>query len=354
MLLIAAMAALAATNQETTALELRYKLDALEAKHFRGLVYVERNKKEVFYHTVGYADPDSKRPFTKSTGIEIGSIVKPIVGAAIYLLVEKGKLSLADPISKYFTDVPADKQLITIDKLIHHTAGFQDVFGDDYEPMQRDELMAKMLASKLLFTPGSKDEYSNSGYSMLATIIEKVTGEGLEQHIARNQFKRLGMKRTGYVLPRWKPDQVAIGTDKEGKRWGSPLDHFWHADGPSWNLRGNGGMMTTVGELARWCWAVHNGQLLNSASYMEFTPSFAKKEAPPTAMWGSFGGKEFGIVACFTTRRIDSRSSSSRWMADLRSRQSSENSDLCSSSSEALGNLGPKRNANSRHQSRFT
>lgn len=277
-------------------LELRYKLDAMEAQHFRGVVYVERDGKEIFYHAVGYADPATRRPFTRATGIEMGSIVKPVVRTAIYRLVEQGKLSLQDPLSKFFSDVPPDKQMITVDMLVHHTAGFQDVFGDDYDLVQRDELISKMLASKLLFTPGSKDEYSNAGYSMLATIIEKVTGEGLEEHIARTQFKPLGMKRTGYVLPRWNPDQVAIGTDNEGKPWGSPLDRPWFKDGPGWNLRGNGGMLTTVGELARWCLAAHNGKLMNPASYAEFTPTFAKKDYPRTAMWGSFGGN--GVWDC--------------------------------------------------------
>jgi len=283
-------------QQYSPDLELGYKLDAFEVQHFRGLVYVEKDGKEVFFHTVGYADPDTRRSFTRSTGIEIGSIVKPIVKTAIYKLVEQGKLSLTDPISKFFSDVPADKQMITVDMLLHHKAGFQDIFGDDYEPMQRDELMSKMLASKLLFTPDSKDEYSNSGYSMLATIIEKVTGESLEKHIARTQFKPLGLRRTGYVLPHWKSDQIAIGTDSDGKRWGSPLDRFWYPDGPSWNLRGNGGMITTVGELAHWSWAVHNGKLLNAASYAEFTPTLSKKDVAPDAMWGSFGGN--GVWDC--------------------------------------------------------
>ena len=284
-----------AGSQTPIATQLNEKLDALAVKHFRGVLYVEREGKEAFFHSVGFADPDTKRPFTKATGIEIGSIVKPIVGTAVYRLAEAGKLSLSDSIAKYFPDTPADKMPITVEMLIKHTSGFQDTFGDDYDPMKRDELMQKMLASELLFVPGEKNEYSNSGYSMLTTIMEKVTGEPMEQHISKTQFKLLNLTRTGYVLPKWKSNEIAIGYGPLGKKFGSPLDHFWFPDGPGWNLRGNGGMITTVGELSRWCWGLHNGELIKPESYRLFAPKFAADPVPDN-FWGVAGGN--GIFNC--------------------------------------------------------
>jgi CubicO group peptidase (beta-lactamase class C family) len=285
-----------ALTQASTSTQLSEQLDSLAPLHFRGLLYVEKDGKQVFFHTVGYADPDTKRPFTKATGIEIGSIVKPFVRTAIFRLAADRKLSLQDSIVKYFPGTPHDKKPITIQMLVDHRAGFKDVFGDDYAPMTRDNLMDKMITSELLFAPDSKRVYSNSGYSMLSTIIEKVTGEPIEKHLANTQFKMLGMKRTGYVLPKWKVNQVAVGTDRDGKRWGSPLERFWYPDGPSWNLRGNGGMITTVDELAKWAWSAHNGKLMTAEYYKLFVPSFADKEISPTAFWNAAGGN--GIFNC--------------------------------------------------------
>lgn len=272
-----------------TAETLRAQLDAHGPKHFRGMVYIEQAGKEAFFHSVGFADPETKRPFTRETGICIGSIVKPMVQAALLKLAEANKLNLEDPISKYFKNVPKDKEGITLGHLAKHTAGFQDTFGGDYEPMKRDELMAKMLESKLLFEPGTRDEYSNSGFSMLSTVLEKVSGESIEGLIARLEFRPLGLQKTGYVLPKWKSQDLAVGTTQQGKKWGTPLDHFWYPDGPSWNLRGNGGMISTVQELARWARALHEGEILSKESHQKLVPAFYEADGA-RRIWASAGG----------------------------------------------------------------
>jgi CubicO group peptidase (beta-lactamase class C family) len=281
-------------------------LDSYEAKHFNGFLYVEQDGKELFFHSVGFADRETRRPFTRNTGIEIGSIVKPMSKVALLKLNASGKISLDDPISKYFLDVPEDKKAITIKMLYSHRSGFQDVFGDDYEPMKRDALMKQMLASKLVYEPDSKEQYSNSGYSMLATIIEKVTGESFERHLARVEFQPLGLKRTGYMLPHWKKDQLMVGYRADGTRWGTPLDYFWFKDGPGWNLRGNGGLLTTFPELARWVRAAHSGQLLDSQSYTLFAPGLTPPNVKPNSVWASAGGNGIfdTVVAYNPSRRL--------------------------------------------------
>lgn len=285
---------------------LKSAMNALETRHFNGFLYVEQDGKEIFFHSVGWADRESKRPFTRDTGVEIGSIVKPMSKIALLKLVAAGRIALDDPISKYFSGVPEDKKAITVRLLMEHRSGFKDIFGDDYEPMERDELMKKMLASKLDYAPDSKNQYSNSGYSMLAAIIEKVTGESFEQHLARSVFRPIGLKRTGYVLPGWKPDELMVGYKRDGTRWGSPLDKFWYKDGPAWNLRGNGGMISTMPELARWVLAAHTGKLLDAASYRVFSPALAAPDVKPNAFWGVAGGNGIfdTVVAYNPSRRL--------------------------------------------------
>lgn len=270
--------------------ELRQKLDALEPKHFSGMVYVLHDGKEKFFHAVGYDDPEKRRPFTRTSAIEVGSIVKPFVRVAFLRLAEKGKVVLSDSIAKYFAGVPADKREITLDLLLSHKSGFKDVLGGDYEPMQRDELMSKMLSSTLLFKPGTKEEYSNAGFSMLATILEKVTGEPIDDYLWRTQFKPLGMHRTGYRRSGWKREDLPLGFDADGKRWGTPMDRFWYADGPSWNLRGNGGMMSTVTDLGRWIHAIFESSFVSDSIRLQLSPGVFGKDAPPTRLWAAAGG----------------------------------------------------------------
>lgn len=276
-------------GKPVTADDIRAQLDALAPKHFRGMVYVEQAGKEVFFHTVGLANPEAKRPFTRETGICIGSIVKPMVRTALFRLVDEGKLSLRDPISKFIENVPSDKAGITLTHLADHTSGFQDFFGGDYEPMKRDELIGKMLASKLQFAPGAREEYSNSGFSMLATILEKTSGLGIEEFIARTQFEPIGLKKTGYVRPGWKKEDLVSGTNRRGEKWGTPLDRFWYPDGPSWNLRGNGGMISTVVELARWGRALNEGEILTKKNHRLMIPAFYEPDAE-RRLWGAAGG----------------------------------------------------------------
>lgn len=287
-----AIALLAASMQSvpTATDDLRQKLDGYGKEHFSGMVAILKGENVVFFHAVGYADPETKRPFTRNSPVEIGSIVKPFIRVAYLKLAEKGKLRLDDSIGKYFANVPEDKKSITLDHLLRHQAGFQDMFGRDYEPMKRDELMEKMLKSKLLFRPGERDEYSNAGYSMLATILEKVTGKPIDEYMGEVQFDPLGMKRTGYLRSGWKNAEMPIGYDRHGKRWGTPRDHFWYPDGPSWNLRGNGGMLSTVTDLGKWANGVFDGKFVSDEIRLQLAPALFQKDAPPTKVWTAAGG----------------------------------------------------------------
>jgi len=286
--------------------EISSLLDSYEPKHFNGFLYVEQGGKQLFYHSVGYARRETKQRFDFNTGIEIGSIVKPISKIVLTKLCAAGKLSLDDSISKFFPSVPEEKKSITVRLLAEHRSGFQDVFGGDYEPMKKDQLMRDMLASKLLFQPGTDNRYSNSGYSMLAAIIEKVTGKSFEQAIGELEFAPLGLKRTGYTLPHWHSSQVACGYKMDGTSWGTPLDHFWFKDGPGWNLRGNGGMITTIPEIARWARAAHDGELMSPEYYKFFTPGLASDKVKPNSIWSAAGGNGIfdTVVAYNPSRRL--------------------------------------------------
>jgi CubicO group peptidase (beta-lactamase class C family) len=214
------------------------------------------------HEAYGYADRESRRRMTKETGFDIGSIVKPMTRAAIVKLDSEGKLRLTDPLGAYFDNVPPEKASITIQQVMDHKAGFPDIFGDDYEAATRDWVVSQVLSAPLLSKPGETFHYSNAGFSLLGAVIEKVSGRAYERYVYDEILTPAGVERIGYLIPRFRSEELAVGY-LDGKRWGTPLDKEWMEDGPSWNLRANGGMLATVEELFRWYEGVLSGKVLS-------------------------------------------------------------------------------------------
>ncbi|WP_328501518.1 beta-lactamase family protein [Streptomyces sp. NBC_00457] len=210
----------------------------------------------------GTSDRAAGTPASCRTVYDVGSVTKQFTAAAIVKLEAMGRLRVSDRISRYLGPVPDDKRAITIEHLLTHTSGLVEGLGDDYDPLSRDELVRGALASKLRSAPGAEFSYSNTGYSLLAAIVEKASGEGYEPFLARHLFAPAGMTRTGYVLPRWPRQLVAVEYDSAGRSQGRPFDHPWAADGPYWNLRGNGGMLSTAGDMLRWHRALLGDEIL--------------------------------------------------------------------------------------------
>jgi CubicO group peptidase (beta-lactamase class C family) len=241
-------------------------MTSAEKAGYSGIVLVRRRGEVLLDKAYGVADREAKRPMTTETGIEIGSIVKPITLAALIKLEAMGRLRLSDSLGSHFADVPADKRGIMLELIARHRSGFPDIFGGDYDPVSRDWVVQQVLNAKLLFAPGDSNSYSNSGYSVLAAIIEKRSGVPYEAFVRENVLKPAGTMRIGYKLAGWKSADLAVGYRADGRRWGTPLDSTWLPDGPGWNLRGNGGMFATTHELARWYEAMFAGKVLEKAA----------------------------------------------------------------------------------------
>lgn len=278
-----------AIAREIVAGPLGRKLDLhvsrLEGIGFAGAVLVEKDGVVILKKGYGLANRSTSQRYTAETPFDIGSITKQFTAAAVLKLEMQGKLRVSDPISRFFDDTPADKQAITLHHLLTHTSGLENGFGDDYEEMPRDALVTKALASKLQSAPGDRFHYSNAGYGLLGAVIEKVSGQPYETFLQEQLFRPAGMMKTGYRLAGWKPAELAHGYQGDSD-WGTPLDHAWAADGPWWNLRANGGMLSTAGDLRRWGTALEGGKILSAEAKAKLVTPYVKENEAGTFHYG--------------------------------------------------------------------
>lgn len=243
---------------------------------FSGAILLAKDGNVLLSRGYGLADREAGKPITPETVFDIGSITKQFTAAAILKLEMEGKLTVNDSIGRWFDNVPGDKRGITIHQLLTHTAGLEDGFGRDYEVAERDSLIRVALDSKLLAPPPAPHEYSNAGYTLLAAIVELASGVSYEQYLREKVLLPAGLARTGYRGVDWRPGELAVGY-RGSERWGSPVDHLWAPDGPYWNLRGNGGILSSLPQLFKWHQALDGDEVLSAeAKRKMFTPHAAE------------------------------------------------------------------------------
>jgi CubicO group peptidase (beta-lactamase class C family) len=239
-----------------------------EAFGLSGGFLIARGGEIVAMEACGLADPDAAVPMRTDAVFDIGSVSKQFTAAGILALQDDGLLSVHDPIARFLADVPADKRGITIHHLLTHSAGFPHDVGDPETLPGRDEAVRQMLAAPLLFAPGEGQAYSNTGYTLLAAIVDVASGRGFEGYLRERLWLPLGMTRTGMVLADRSGQQVAAGISFQGTQ-GAHHPDAWGADGPSWLLRGCGYISSTMEELLTWCEALRTGAVLSHEARAE-------------------------------------------------------------------------------------
>lgn len=251
----------------------RYLL-GLEKLGFSGAIIVSQGEEMLLSKGYGLSNRETGEPYRSNTIQSCGSITKPFTAAAILLLENRGKLSVNDTITKYFNEVPEDKKNITLHQLLTHTSGLPGGIGRDEEPTEAQEYIDRAMSVSLQFSPGMEFGYSNMGYSLLALIIEKVSGQGYETFLSKELLLPSGLTETGYILPEWNREQMAVGYQK-GERWGEIYERGWIEGGPNWHLRGNGGLHTTVDDMYKWFKTVKGQGILDEDVVKRWTTSYA-------------------------------------------------------------------------------
>src|SRR5262249_8557634 len=168
-------------------------------------VLVARGGRIILHQGYGFADLALEAPAKDETVYHVVGPMLPFTGIAVMQQVERGKLSLDDDISRYIPEFPLQGRRVSIRQLLNHTSGIVDYhyLGDPIEATSRqpkalDEVMALYAGRNWVNDPGKKWDWSISGFQLLVTIVERVTGQSFADYVAQNIWKPAGVKSTTY------------------------------------------------------------------------------------------------------------------------------------------------------------
>lgn len=205
----------------------------------------------VYKTAFGLADLETRAPLSSATAFNVASMSKQFTAAALFFLIDNGKVHLADPIRRFLPELPGYADAITVADLLHHTSGLRD-FGPLLEIAGRAEesldvagslkLLARQTA--LNFAPGAGYEYTNSDYLLLGAIVERVTGMPLALYAEERLFGPLRMANTQFYGQLQKLHDRASGYVDRGAR-------FRKISQPML-MSGAGGLFTTIDDLLHW------------------------------------------------------------------------------------------------------
>jgi CubicO group peptidase (beta-lactamase class C family) len=272
---------------------------------------VMRNGKVLLKKGYGLANIETKTPITPDTCFLLGSVTKQFTAIAVMLLAERGQLSYNDSLAKFFPQFPSYAQKITVRNLLNHTSGLPDyeaLFVEQglidkdwprsvkttrshFEPTAKDALNLLARQPNLLFEPDTKFEYSNSGYVVLAQIIEKASSQSYAQFLKQNIFKPLGMNRS-YVYDESRPNipgRAASYTLKDGTY--SEIDYT-----PLNAIYGEDNVFTTLNDLVKWDQALSSTKLVKAKTLQQAFSSGVLTDGSRTGYgYGWFIGETLGL-----------------------------------------------------------
>lgn len=237
-------------------------------------VLVLRDGEAVVRAGYGLSDMESHTPATATTNYRLASVTKQFTAASILLLAEDGRLKLEDRVRKWLPSLPKAAEPITIRHLLTHTSAlidYEDVIPETFKPQLHDADVLRLLESqdRTYFRPGSDYRYSNSGYALLALIVERASGRTFATFLRERIFQPLGMNNTvAYEDGISTVSTRAFGYTEEQGRWNRTDQSQTSA------VLGDGGIYSSIDDLAKWDAALYDGRLLRPSSLQAaFTPA---------------------------------------------------------------------------------
>lgn len=241
-------------------------------------VLVLKDGQPVFRRGYGLAVVEDGTPVSPATNFRLASVSKQFTAAAILLLAEDGRLSIDDPLKKWLPGLPAVADAMTLRQLLSHTSGLLD-YEDLMDPVDTrqvhdiDVLHLLQKENRTYFAPGSSYRYSNSGYALLALVVGKASGSDFASFLRQRIFLPLGMTATF-------AHQDGVDEVPERAYGYSQIDGHWQRTDQSTTsaVLGDGGIYSSIDDLAKWDAALYDERLLRRASLQQ---AFSAATATP-------------------------------------------------------------------------
>jgi len=241
-----------------------YIQSEMQKRHIPGLsLLVIHNGEIVKAQGYGYSNVELQVPVNPGTVFQSGSVGKQFTATAVMMLVEEGKLSLDDPLAKFFPDAPPAWKQVTVRHLLSHTAGFTD-YPENFnfrEDRTEEQILKAIEALPLAFPPGSQWKYANLGYATLGILIHRVSGQFYGDFLQQRIFRPLGMNTTRIIS---ESDTVPNRSAGYHLVKGELKNQEWVA--PSLNTTADGRLYFSVLDLAKWDAALYTEKLLKRSS----------------------------------------------------------------------------------------
>jgi CubicO group peptidase (beta-lactamase class C family) len=234
---------------------------------YNGSIIVAVKGTIIYRNGFGESNLDTHEKFTPTTITCLASVSKQFTAMTIMMLAEQNKIKYDDPISKYFPELSKYANGITVRHLLTHTSGIPDVgdLGIDHPGLTNNEVIKTLTKQdSLAFKPGTKYQYSNTGYVLLAVIVERITGKSFKDYLTEKILTPLKMSNTFlYDGTQNKSKRVAIGYNQFGKK-----DDYNSFE------TGDGGIYSTVDDLLKWDEALYSEKLVKQSTLdTAFTPA---------------------------------------------------------------------------------
>jgi len=236
--------------------DLTSRIDSIITKnHFNGVVLLTNKKNTLYSKVAGYSDIEKKTPLTLNNQFVIGSISKQITAVLVLIEYENGRINLDDTVAKYLNNLNQSwAKKVTIHQLLTHTHGIID------------------LEKPLEFDPGSKFQYSQLGYELLAQILQQITGHTFEK-IATDFFQKHGLKNTFH--PNNKKYKLLVKAYEEDEN-----GNLVYTANSFDNYPAAGGFISNAKDLLKWNEKLYSGQLVNTKTLKLMSTKFATRIHP--------------------------------------------------------------------------
>ena len=252
------------------------KLDSLLSYYEKeneamGTLSILKNDDEFFTKAIGYANISLNKKNNSETKFRIGSISKTFTATIILQLVDEGKLSLDDSLNKYFPEIP-NSETITISDMLYHRSGIYNITTDkDFEawisePRTRKEMLTKIKGYESLFEPGSKTEYSNSNFILLAYIAEDIENQSFRECLQKRIVEKLDLANTDFGEDIDFSKNEAMCYYLENGKW-KPITFHTNLTG----TMGAGGVISNAKDVSIFYNALFTGKLLSEKSLQLMT-----------------------------------------------------------------------------------